>query len=61
MGTNTYFDRRTGKWAPTSYKQRQRNSELVGAYTDYQMRQKDKKEPEKGSKLQFLEAYKKIK
>ena len=38
MGNNKYYDRRTGKWAPTSYKQRQFNSEMVGAHTDYQIR-----------------------
>lgn len=60
MGTNSYFNKRTRKWAPTSYRQRQYNSEIVAAHTDYQIRQKNKKEPEKGSKLQFLELYEKI-
>ena len=60
MGTNSYFNRRTRKWAPTSYRQRQYNSEMVGAHTDYQIRKENKKRPEKGSKMQFLEAYETI-
>ena len=56
----SYYDRRTRKWAPTNYAQRKLNSEKVGAYTDFLIRQKNKKNiVTKGLRQVFLEEYQK--
>ena len=56
----SYYDRRTRKWAPTNYAQRHLNSEKVGAYTDFLIRQKNKKNiVTKGLRQVFLEEYQK--
>lgn len=58
---NRYCSKKNGRWAPTCGTQRKMNSENIGAFTDYMMRQKNKKAPEKGPKGIFLEEYKRIK
>lgn len=57
---NRYYNKSSGKWAPTNYAQRHLNSEKVGAYTDFLIRQKNKKNiVTKGLRQVFLEEYQK--
>lgn len=53
-----YYNKRSGRWAPSSYKQRQLHNERIGWYTDRQIRETEKTESEKGPKALFLEELK---